>query len=411
MASSAKETRAVLEALRHDPEVVVSVARGVLFRTCGLFKRWEKGWYSINHLGALVCSDGDDARDAKPVLDRIVAASVVQSEQSKCGVLMHAFQVKAANGDTRMLYCEDELCRDHWVLTVNEAVRRAGGGRPMQLADHYAIDYSSKLGSGLFAVVLRATDRKSGQSVAIKAIKPERFREHQSLILSEVSAWSAVGTHPRIVHLLGSFQSASRMYFACELCPGGGLVSSLSRNATYCEKDAEHIMRQVLEGLAHIHSRGVVHCDLKPENIIAMSKAKKTDIKIADFGLSAYMGRPMHVGGTPEFAAPELLRDPEYFMGAGVGAEVDMWSAGVLLYYLLSGTTPFFASSFDKIVAKVKDGTWTFKGPAWVEISASAKDLVKSLLCPVPDRRPSASQALAKPWVVREGSAPTKVGG
>ncbi|KAG1663797.1 hypothetical protein FOA52_004355 [Chlamydomonas sp. UWO 241] len=320
-------------------------------------------------------------------------------------------RVMSSNGDARVLFCEDAVCRNHWVMTVNEAVRRSLAllGRPMQLADHYAIDYSSKLGSGLFAVVLRATDLKSGQSVAIKAIKPERFREHQPLIMREVSAWSTVGTHPRTVHLLGSFQSASRMYFVCELCPGGGLLSSLARNAAFCERDAARVMRQVLEGLAHIHARGVVHCDLKPENIITMSKADRADIKIADFGLSAFMGRPMQVGGTPEFVAPELLRDPEHFMGAGVGGEVDMWSAGVLLYYLLSGTTPFFASSFDKIVAKVQVGTWTFKGPAWAEVSAAAKDLVKILLCPLPDRRPSASQALANPWVAREGSAPTRV--
>ncbi|KAG1655958.1 hypothetical protein FOA52_005213 [Chlamydomonas sp. UWO 241] len=215
MPSSSPDTRSELEALQRDPEVVVPIARGVLFRTGGLFKRWEKGWYSISPLGTLVCSDGDDMRDGKQVLDLIVNANAVESKQMKGAALMHAFQVKAANGDARVLYCEDEVCRDHWVLTVNEAVRRAGGGRPMQLADRYTMDYSAKLGNGLFAVVLRGTDRKSGSSVAIKAIKPERFREHHSLIMREVSTWSAVGAHPRIVRLLGSFQSASRMYFAC----------------------------------------------------------------------------------------------------------------------------------------------------------------------------------------------------
>ncbi|KAG1656949.1 hypothetical protein FOA52_012053 [Chlamydomonas sp. UWO 241] len=90
-------------------------------------------------------------------------------------------------------------------------------------------------------------------------------------------------------------------------------------------------------------------------------------------------------------------------------ATVDMWSAGVLLFYLLSGTTPFFAPSFDKIVAKAKSGMWAFKGPAWAEVSSSAKELITSLLCPVPDYRLTAAQALANAWVARGGSPPTKV--
>ncbi|KAG1656948.1 hypothetical protein FOA52_012052 [Chlamydomonas sp. UWO 241] len=327
MASTSANQTKELQELQREPESVIPVARGVLYRKSDLVKsRWERGWYSINSLGKLVCSDADDMRDARPVLHPAIAsASVVQGEHMEDWVVMHAFQVAASNGDAHTLFCEHEACRDHWVLAVNEAVRRAGGGRPMQLADHYAIDYSAKLGSGLFAVVLRGTDLKSGKSVAIKAIKPERFLEHQTLIQREVSTWSAVGAHPRIVHLLGSYQSASRMFFVCGFAravPGGSLLSSLAHNAVHCERDAAHIMRQVLEGLQHIHSRGVVHCDLKPENIITMSKAASSDVKIVDFGLSAFAGQAMHVGGTPEFIAPELLRDPEHYMEAGVGPEV-----------------------------------------------------------------------------------------
>uniref|UniRef100_A0A7R9YSU9 Protein kinase domain-containing protein n=1 Tax=Chlamydomonas euryale TaxID=1486919 RepID=A0A7R9YSU9_9CHLO len=391
------EPEAVLRALERCPEAVVPVARSALYRTVGLLRRLERGWYSLDG-DTLWSSDGPAEASRRALLKSVVIASIIPSSQVHDGRKLHAFQVKAANGNTVDLFTADEDMRDHWVLSVNEAGANLGG---LKLDDRYAIDYSSLLGKGMFSIVLRGTDRKSGKPVAIKAILPQRFKQYKDLVTREAIVWSSIGQHPNIVHLKGVFRSSTRQYFVADLASGGEMLPMLARVPNYCEQDAARVIKGVIEALAHIHARGICHADLKPENIIMANRSVDLSVKLMDFSLASFKDVPTQIGGTPEFVAPELMLDPDFYMKAGIGPEVDMWSVGILLYYLLSGSTPFFAPTFDKIVARVKTASWSFRGAVWNDVSTSAKELISMLLCKEPGARLTAQAALRHPWLAR----------
>ena len=118
-----------------------------------------------------------------------------------------------------------------------------------------------------------------------------------------------------------------------ELVRGGELYDEILARNQFTEQDAANIMKQVFEALAYIHSNGIIHRDLKLENLLLVNKNASGDeliVKLADFGLSRiYRGQIVRTAcGTPFYVAPEVL------LGTGYGTEVEMWSAGVMLFIL-----------------------------------------------------------------------------
>ncbi len=104
------------------------------------------------------------------------------------------------------------------------------------------------------------------------------------------------------------------------------------------------------------------------------------DVKVCDFGLSSFFYTPTEPGGTPEFLAPEVLIHAKQVQQQGCGPEVDYWAAGILLYYMLSGSTPFQDSNVERILARVRAGRWGFEAPLWKKVSEPAKDLSTRML-------------------------------
>merc|ERR1712224_1073625 len=111
----------------------------------------------------------------------------------------------------------------------------------------------------------------------------------------------------------------------------------------YPEMEGKVVVSNLVEAVAYIHSKGIMHRDLKPENILLVSKDSDTDIKISDFGLAKVskdfpnrLPRSASICGSDFYLAPEVVRQEEY------GREVDIWSAGVVAYVVLSGSLPFF---------------------------------------------------------------------
>ncbi|MGH0156078.1 UNVERIFIED_CONTAM: hypothetical protein FKN15_030831 [Acipenser sinensis] len=190
----------------------------------------------------------------------------------------------------------------------------------------------------------------------------------------------------------------------------------------YSERDAAHVIKQILEAVAYLHENGVVHRDLKPENLLYADLSPDASLKIADFGLSKIVdeqgamktvcGTPGYcadfglskivdeqgamktVCGTPGYCAPEILRGNAY------GPEVDMWSVGVISYILLCGFEPFFDPRGDQYMySRILSCDYEFISPWWDEVSLNAKDLVCKLIVLDPQRRLSVQQALQHPWV------------
>jgi calcium/calmodulin-dependent protein kinase I len=200
--------------------------------------------------------------------------------------------------------------------------------------------------------------------------------------------------HKNIVSLKGVFDSQDVLIIVMELMRGGELYEKIVEQKLFTEKDASILMKQVFDSLEYLHGIGVVHRDLKLENMLLVEKGK-LDMKLADFGLSKlYQGQALQTAcGTPFYVAPDIL------MGTGYGPGVDMWAAGVLLYVMLSGRLPFHADNDPELFRLILEGKLVFKSPQFDTVSKEAQDLIKHLLIVDPKKRYTAKQALEHPFV------------
>jgi calcium-dependent protein kinase len=154
-------------------------------------------------------------------------------------------------------------------------------------------------------------------------------------------------------------------------------------------------MRQLLSCINYCHARNIVHRDIKPENILLESNKDFSQIKIIDFGISVVKEPEVFIEesiGTPYYIAPEVWKKK-------YDEKCDVWSCGVIMYILLSGTPPFNAASDAEMKEKILDGSFSLSGKVWDTISEEAKDLVTKLLTYEIEERISANDALAHSWI------------
>ncbi len=162
-------------------------------------------------------------------------------------------------------------------------------------------------------------------------------------------------------------------------------------------------MKQLLSAVVYCHNKNVVHRDLKPENLLLESPDKDATLKVIDFGTSQVFdpGRKMSAKiGTPLYIAPEVL-------SKSYTEKCDVWSCGVILYVLLSGSQPFAGASEYEVYQKIRRGVYTMSGHRWEAVSKSARDLVKNMMLYDPSQRYSALEALNHPWI--QGSCKEKL--
>jgi calcium/calmodulin-dependent protein kinase I len=259
-----------------------------------------------------------------------------------------------------------------------------------------AYNIGRQLGKGAFAIVKEATNKQTGEKAAIKIIPQDKVAgEDLRLLRREIANLLAI-EHPNILKLLEVYEDPQNFYLVMELIQGKELFDKIIDMGNYSERDAAHIMSQILDALAYLHSKGICHRDLKPENLMSVGSGQRELIKIADFGLSKnFEEDTMRTScGSPLYVAPEILTAEQY------DAQVDMWSMGVILYILLVGYPPFNAANPGILYRQIIEGQWTF-GDGWEGISAEAKDLVRKLMTRDPRKRLSAAQALQHPWIAR----------
>jgi calcium-dependent protein kinase len=170
----------------------------------------------------------------------------------------------------------------------------------------------------------------------------------------------------------------------------------------YSERAAATVLRSIVDVVRLCHASGVIHRDLKPENFLFADESEGAQLKVIDFGLSVFFTpgqRFTEVVGSAYYMAPEVLR-------RSYGPEVDVWSAGVILYILLCGVPPFWGDNDEKIAQAVLRGAIDFGREPWPRVSATAKDLVRGMLDPNPATRPTARQVLDHPWLRDADAAP-----
>jgi serine/threonine protein kinase len=187
-------------------------------------------------------------------------------------------------------------------------------------------------------VVKKAICRRTGNVVAIKTVDKIKHSAIIEQIKNEVSIMKLC-QHSNIVKLLDVFETVSHIYIAMEYLPGGDLLTYFkNRKSKINEERVCQIVRQIVNALQYMKDRGIIHRDLKLENVLLVDGNDQSDVKIADFGLSSLTGpnQDSHERlGTLHYTAPEILSGKPY------DASVDVWSLGVITYALLSGTFPF----------------------------------------------------------------------
>merc|ERR1712087_59933 len=264
---------------------------------------------------------------------------------------------------------------------------------------------AGKIGEGAFARVRKIT-RKSDKAVfALKMIKKKgKSAEDIAALQREIEVLQKCD-HSNVVRLGDWCDTKKRIYMVVEFCDGGDVFERVVEYKKFSERSAIHVVQQVASGLEHVHRLGFVHRDLKPDNLMYLTKERDAEIKIIDFGLAGDCSRPPYTCKTPcgtaHYAAPEVLSSLEYDTSA------DMWSLGVIIYTLLCGFPPFFDANnnMKNLYHLIKKGQYSFPSPFWDDISQDAKDLIKTLLVKDPKERLTAEEVLKHSWVVNEDQA------
>ncbi|XP_027701594.1 calcium/calmodulin-dependent protein kinase type 1B isoform X2 [Vombatus ursinus] len=255
-------------------------------------------------------------------------------------------------------------------------------------------DIREKLGAGAFSEVFLAQNRSSKRLVALKCIPKKALRGKEVAVENEIAVLKKV-SHPNIVALEDVHESSSHLYLAMELVTGGELFERIMERGSYTEKDASHLVGQVLGAVSYLHSLDIVHRDLKPENLLYATPFEDSKIMISDFGLSKIQESNVlgTACGTPGYVAPELLEQKPY------GKAVDVWALGVISYILLCGYPPFYDENDSELFSQILKANYEFDSPYWDDISESAKDFIRHLLERDPERRFSCKQALQHLWI------------
>lgn len=256
-----------------------------------------------------------------------------------------------------------------------------------------------KIGTGGFGEVHIATHRPTQSERAVKSIflKDDDPDELEKL-MREVSILKRLD-HPNIIRVYNVYKNKSTLYIATELCRGGELFDRIQTMKKFGENQAAKYMLDMVSGVMHCHDNDIVHRDLKPENLLFESENEDAKLKLIDFGTSRFVPDDKKLKkaiGTCYYIAPEVLTS-EY------GKKVDVWSLGVILYIMLSGSPPFNGKSDAEIFSRIKSNPVEFKRECWKTISEEAKSLIRKMLAKNPNTRYSIEQVFNDNWLQTRG--------
>ncbi|XP_045407525.1 myosin light chain kinase family member 4 [Lemur catta] len=258
----------------------------------------------------------------------------------------------------------------------------------------YTVSQTEILGGGRFGQVHKCEETATGLKLAAKIIKTRGSKDKEE-VRNEISVMNQLD-HTNLIQLYDAFESKNDIVLVMEYVDGGELFDRIiDENCNLTELDTILFMKQICEGIRHMHQMNILHLDLKPENILCVNRDAK-QIKIIDFGLArSYKPREkLKVNfGTPEFLAPEVVN---YDF---VSFPTDMWSVGVIAYMLLSGLSPFLGDNDAETLNNILACRWDLEDEEFQDISEEAREFISKLLIKEKSWRISASEALKHPWL------------
>jgi len=262
-------------------------------------------------------------------------------------------------------------------------------------------DLEEEVGNGSFGTVRKARHKQTYQVHAVKTCP--------KAIIPKDELWSEIDImkqldHPHIMRIYSTFEDHDNIYISCEICKGGQLFDAIVSAGHLSEFSASRLAMQMMSAVSYLHCHHICHRDLKPENFLLATRKKdlsQAKVKLIDFGTARRFDLVKMTTKvcTVHYVAPEVLKRSvlEYT------EKVDVWSCGVIIYVMLSGSPPFHHDDDLELLKLVKRGKYELKpGNVWDGISVCAKDLVKSMVCVKVQERLSASEVVKHEWMKEE---------
>ena len=255
------------------------------------------------------------------------------------------------------------------------------------------------LGVGTYGQVFLVQNKYTKEYFAMKEIpKTSEDLLSDNEIMDEIEILKNLD-HPDIVRIIEFYNTETSYYLINEYCKYGELYEQVKNE--FSETQIAVMFRQILSGIAYLHSNNIIHRDLKLENILIndIEKSITTNedlflVKIIDFGTAKIFDKnkmPRAIVGSIYYIAPEVILKK-------YGKECDMWSLGVILYMFIVGHAPFDGRSNRDIMEKIKGGKYLKNEKRWKKASNEVKDLINKLLVLEPEKRLTAFEALRHPW-------------
>jgi calcium-dependent protein kinase len=255
---------------------------------------------------------------------------------------------------------------------------------------------SQSLGKSIYGEVRICILRENGQKRAVKIFRKSSmsYNYEKSQLDNQISILKSLD-HPNIIRIFEFFDEAEKYYLVMEYCSGGNLFSKILKRQFFSENDSAKIFYQISSAIFYLHSRGIIHGNLNPENILLEEKSNDImlNIKLVDFGSAIFEYQKKEIDfffGKPYYTAPEVYERV-------FNEKIDIWNCGVILYILLCGYPPFDGENDEQIITLAKRGEPVMTGGIWDKISSTAKNLIENLICPS-SKRLSASEIIKHPW-------------
>ncbi|KAK6165753.1 hypothetical protein SNE40_022615 [Patella caerulea] len=250
-----------------------------------------------------------------------------------------------------------------------------------------------EIGRGRFSVVRKCIQKCSGQEMAAKCITRELMSKQATE--TEFNTLQSL-QHPALIQVFDLYEAKHNLIIIMQNLPHGRLLEYICSKPHFDEIQAAEYIRQLLEVLHYLHNCRIAHLDVKPENLLIEVGAMSTCVKLIDFGdarhiYNSYYIHPMV--GNPEFMAPEIVSSTP------VGLLTDIWSAGIILYVLLSGVSPFLDESQEETCSNIVRNDYCFPDEYFAGISSDAKDLMRLILVDELSKRPTAQTCLESAWI------------
>ncbi|RNF26812.1 putative protein kinase [Trypanosoma conorhini] len=269
-------------------------------------------------------------------------------------------------------------------------------------------DYAvgQRLGEGSFGSVYHVTYVPSGESFALKILPNDCFFGCAARIVQEATVMQSL-EHPHVVKMYKFLQSTSSFYFLLELAEGGELFDLIISETYFSEENARRYFQQLISALDYCHGKGVAHGDLKAENLLL---GKNKSLLVCDFGFSSRpeleelddedmseQGGELHPAGTMHYNSPESFSDPESPAAQDPFLQ-DLWSAGVILFFMLTGRLPFDGRNDEETMHLIGGGKVSLQEEEERRLSPSAKSILFSMLAHEPNDRPTLQQIIEDEW-------------